>query len=169
MKRYKILGLLVAFCLPVLGYAEQEAGDQEIIIAGSGTSSSGFDSTGVGVAVQYGMFATKEFEWGIRQNVAFADSNDGFEGNAATRVFGDYHFDLNSANLPNLKPFIGGSFGATYGSSVSESFIIGPEAGIKYYVLPKTFIVAQMSYQFNVRENAGDGETFYTIGMGFNF
>lgn len=150
--------------------AEQEAGDREIIIAGSGVSSSGFDSTGLGIAAQFGLFQTKAFEWGVRQNASFSDSDKGdFEANGATRAFADYHFDLTQFNLPNLKPFVGGSLGVTYGASVSESFIIGPEAGLKYYVLPKTFIVAQMSYQFNVRENIDNGETFYTIGMGFNF
>ena len=147
-----------------VAWAEQEAGDREAILAGSGLSSEEFDSTSLAVTGQVGWFIEKELELGLRQNIGFADSGSSSQLNGATRVFADYHFDFE-----NWQPFLGASLGMTYGAGINDTFIVGPEGGVKYFVKPKTFIIGQVSYLFQVDQDAGDGSTFYTLGVGFNF
>ncbi|ADE14703.1 conserved hypothetical protein [Nitrosococcus halophilus Nc 4] len=152
------------FYFPGASYAEQETGDRELILSGSGISSSGFDTTSVAVDAQFGQFWSKALEFGFRQNVGFADTEETSRLNGATRIFSDYHFDFNA-----WQPFIGASLGVQYGAGVSDAFIIGPEIGVKYYVKEKTFITGRVSYLFDVDEDVDDGSTFYTLGIGFNF
>ena len=59
--------------------------------------------------------------------------------------------------------------------NTDEAFVVGPEAGFKFYALQKTFILGQMEYQFafedvdDADEAADDGQFVYTLGIGFNF
>lgn len=81
-----------------------------------------------------------------------------------SRVFTDFHLDLN-----NFQPFVGVSAGGIYGSQVKERFVVGAEVGLKYFVFPETFILAQGSYLFQVDDNIEDGAAIYTLGIGFDF
>lgn len=167
MKSKKLIGILALgmSCASTMVMAAAETGDREFTLSGTGTSDSGFDTTAYSLDASIGWFNSKQFEMGLRQNVGFSDTEAGgtnFSG--GTRLFFDYHFDRD-----HWQPFLGLSFGAVYGDSVKEAFSAGPEGGVKYYVKPKTFILVSASYQFNVRESAGDGTTFYTTGLGFNF
>jgi hypothetical protein len=156
---------LAVACASPLALGQPENGDREFTMAGSGTSDNGFDNTAFGMSASIGWFATDQFEWGLRQDVGVTDTDGGatdFTG--GTRLFLDYHL-----NLGNWQPFAGVSFGALYGDNVDKTFSAGPELGIKYYVKPKTFILLNASYQFDVKESADSGTTFYTAGLGFNF
>jgi hypothetical protein len=82
----------------------------------------------------------------------------------------DYHF-----NLDRWRPFVGANFGGFYGDGVDDTFAAGLEVGVKYYVLPKTFILGSLEYQW-LFESAGgaddsfdDGQFIYGLGIGFNF
>ncbi|QBQ55765.1 hypothetical protein [Nitrosococcus wardiae] len=156
--------LLPSFYFPAASYAEQEIGDREVILSGSGISGSGFDTTSVAIDGQFGQFWSKALEFGFRQNVGFADTEETSRLSGATRIFSDYHFDYNA-----WQPFVGASAGVQYGSGVNDAFIIGPEVGVKYYVKEKTFITGRVSYLFDVDEDVDDGSTFYSLGIGFNF
>ncbi len=88
----------------------------------------------------------------------------------STRVFYDYHFGTG-----NARPFVGVSLGGLYGEEVDETFMGGPEVGIKYWVHDQTFITAMAEYQFlfksgsDARDRYDDGAFFYSVGVGFNF
>ena len=165
MKMKILIAAILLTALSVPSMAEQEVGDREFTLAGSGTSDDGIDNNAFGADASIGWFPSKAFEWGLRQDAALLDpENRSVTFNFATRVFADYHFDFQ-----RWQPFVGGSFGAVYGKRVDDDFIIGPEAGFKYYVLPKTFVLGQASYQFEVGDSVDDGSTFYTLGLGFNF
>ena len=158
------LALSVA-CASPLAMAAPENGDREFTLSGTGTSDNGFDNTTFALSASIGWFTTEHLEWGLRQNVGISDTKDDdttFSG--GTRGFADYHFDFSE-----WQPFAGTSIGALYGDNVNDSVSAGPELGIKYYVKPKTFVLVSASYQFNVKESVGDGTTFYTTGLGFNF
>ena len=160
-----IWGMVLMACFSATSYGAQEMGDREFTLAGAGVSDDDFENTIFGASAGIGWFTTKNFEWGVRQNVGL--SEDGRNLNSATRVFVDYHFDYAA-----WQPFIGASLGAIYGSGVEDEFIFGPEIGAKYYVMPKTFIFVQFSYQFSdgiVDDGIDDGTSFYTLGIGFNF
>lgn len=157
--------MVLMACFSATSYGAQEAGDREVTLAGDGVSNDNFDSTIFGASAGVGWFTTKNFEWGVRQNLGL--SEDGRNLNGVTRVFADYLFDYAA-----WQPFIGASLGAIYGSGLEDEFIFGPEIGAKYYVMPETFILGQFSYQFSdaiVDDGIDDGTSFYTLGIGFHF
>ena len=78
----------------------------------------------------------------------------------------DYHFDLGA-----WRPFIGGNIGYLYGSHGAEGTgEIAPEAGIKYFLNPTTFIFGQAEYQVFFRNQHGGnfdhGSFVYSLGLG---
>ncbi len=178
MKRYLITAALAA--VPCFAFAQgtgnvgPEAGDREFSISGTGSSDQDFDNTSAGVSGELGWYLSRELEVGIRQSLNFTDiegediSNDAWNG--ATRGFADYHFGSGA-----LRPFAGASLGGIYGDGVNDSAFAGLETGLKYYVLPRTFIVGRAEYQFffedagDADEGFDDGAWAYGVGVGFNF
>ena len=105
----------------------------------------------------------------LRQNFSYSDTGD-TTWLGQTRVAVDYHF-----NLQRFRPFLGASFGGVYGEGVTDSWAAGLEGGLKYYVLPKTFLFGLVEYQWLFKDtdefsdNFDDGAFTYAIGIGFNF
>ncbi|WP_203234797.1 hypothetical protein [Modicisalibacter coralii] len=58
---------------------------------------------------------------------------------------------------------------------MKDTGIAGLETGLKYYMLPTTFIQGRAEYQFlfdssnSAQDNYDDGAWAYTVGMGVNF
>lgn len=160
--------------LPTLTHAETVAeystGDWEFILGGSGSSDKDFDSTTLSLQANVGYFFTDQVELVIRQGINVADLGDESSWSGSTRLGLDYNFNLN-----NLKPFLGVNIGYLYGEDVVETFIAGPEAGIKYFLYTAAFIYAQAEYQFLFEEadeaddQFDEGRYVYTIGMGIKF
>lgn len=146
-------------------------GTREFSVSGAGSSDKEFDNNTFAMEASYGKYLSSAAAVGVRQSISVVDSQEGdTDWNGATRVFYDYHF-----RQQNMRPFVGAHIGYVYGDSVEESFIAGPEAGFKYYVLPSTFVVAQIEYQFlfeeanDANDRYDDGAFAYSVGMGFNF
>jgi hypothetical protein len=157
------------FTAPVL--AQPEAGERSFSLSGSGTSDKDFDNGALGVDAQIGWHKSKNLEWGLRQNVSFSNSDlNDTQWNGASRGYVDYFFDFGQ-----WQPFIGASLGYIYGESTEESFIAGPEVGVRYYVKPKTYILGQMSYQYifddagDIDNSFSDGAMFFNVGIGYDF
>ena len=156
-----------AFRAETIGPAE---GEWEMTLGGSGSSDREFEAGGFGVSGSLGYFLTESWELAVRQSFNYADIGAGDAWNASTRGAIDYHFDLN-----RLRPFIGANFGGLYGKRVNDSWAAGLEAGLKYYVKPKTFIFGMAEYQWlfndadNIDNNFDEGQLLYTVGIGFNF
>lgn len=147
-------------------------GDREFSLSGTGSSDKDFDNSSFGLSVDYGWYLSTQTLVGIRQSANYADvdgDNDDF-WNGSTRGFADYHFGQHAA-----RPFVGASLGGIYGDGVNDTGIAGLETGLKYYMLPTTFIQARAEYQFlfdsgnSAEENYDDGAWAYTFGMGINF
>lgn len=164
---------LIAFTatLPLVAVAAPTAGDQEITLSGAGTSDKDFDSSIFSVQGSWGNYLTDSSLWGIRQTVDISDSDDestSFGG--STRVFYDYLFGSGAA-----RPFVGASLGGVYGEHVADSFMAGPEVGLKYWVQNNVFIAGMVEYQFlfesgsEARDRYDDGALFYSLGIGYNF
>lgn len=122
-----------------------------------------------------GYYLTPELELSGRQTLSYTDvgGGDGSAWNASTRVALDLHFPLGERS--EFQPFIGGNIGYLYGESIEESWIAGPEAGIKYYVNSSTFVFVLAEYQFffdkgdDASDAFSDGQFVYTAGIGFRF
>ena len=54
-------------------------------------------------------------------------------------------------------PFVGGSLGYIYGDAVSDTWVAGPEAGVRYFVNETTFILGLVEYEFFF-DNADEAE-----------
>ena len=145
------------------------AGDWELTLGGSGSNDKNFDGGGFGANGSIGYFLTDSSEISLRSSGTFSDFGTSVF-NGSTRVAYDYHFDLD-----RFRPFVGVNGGMIYGDNVSETGAAGLEAGLKYYVHPKTFLFAMGEYQwlFDDSDDAVDGfdngQFLYSLGIGFNF
>ncbi|MEX0606358.1 MAG: hypothetical protein WD623_17280 [Marinobacter sp.] len=155
---------------PALVSAAPESGDGFFALTGSGASDNEFDNNTAAVSFDVGQFFTDSVAVGLRQSFGFADSEDNSSWSGASRVFGDYHFDLGS-----WQPFVGANVGGIYGDEVDETFFAGPEVGVKYYVREKTYITVQTEYQVffdsasDADNNFDDGAFAYSAGIGYHF
>jgi hypothetical protein len=179
MKKYLAIGALVV-AIPGLASAQgttevgPKVGDREFTLSGTGSSDKDFDNSSFGISADLGWMLREQLVVGVRQSVNFADiegedlSDDFWNG--STRGYVDYHFGQTA-----WRPFVGASLGAVYGDGVSNSGFAGLELGLKYYVLPTTFILGRAEYQFffrdsdDVNDNFDDGAWAYVFGVGFNF
>ncbi|MBD7977796.1 MULTISPECIES: hypothetical protein [Pseudomonas] len=171
MKRLLSISTLAAAIFPVVALATPVTGDQEITLSGAGSSDKDFDSTVMAVQGSWGQYLSEQSLWGIRQSINIRDDEgDDTKFDGSTRVFYDYHFGTG-----NTRPFIGVSLGGVYGEQVEESFMAGPEIGIKHWVADKTFITAMAEYQFlfesgsEADDRFDDGLFLYSLGIGYNF
>jgi hypothetical protein len=177
MTRAMKMTLLLAASLPVAAVAADigpSTGDREFSIAGTGSNDRKFDSGSFGVVADLGWYLQPNMVWGVRQSVNYASIKgeslkDDF-WNGSTRGYLNYHFGSHSA-----RPFVGGSLGFIYGDGVKNSAFSGLEGGMKYYVLPSTYILTRVEYQwfFNRSSDADvafkDGAFAHTVGIGYNY
>lgn len=146
-----------------------EAGEFEFTLGGSGSNDSDFDNGSFGFNAGLGFFLLDSLEIAARQTITYSDFGEsswiGF-----TRLAADLHFEIGL-----LAPFIGVNVGYVYGDNVNETMEAAPEAGLKIYVLEKTFIYVLGEYQFFFEDSDDaddafdDGQFVYTLGIGFNF
>ena len=72
-------------------------------------------------------------------------------------------------------PYIGANIGYAYGDQVNDTFLAGPEGGVKYFVNNTTFIFLSVEYQFffdegdDIEGAFSDGQFVYGLGIGFKF
>ncbi|HKJ87330.1 MAG TPA: hypothetical protein VKA48_02240 [Gammaproteobacteria bacterium] len=174
--RLILVGMLIGLA-PAISWAQEQQnpygpheGDQEFTISGTGTSDSGFDNNRMGVSLAYGMYFTNELKFSLKQQLNVTDLPKQSAWNGSTRIAADYHFDVG-----RWWPYAGAQFGILYGKDVSDTFIMGPDVGFKYYVKPRTFIYFEAEYQVlfqsstKVNSVIDDGSWVHTVGVGFNF
>ena len=162
---------LVALMAPAVTYAQAEMGDREVTVNGQGQSDNDFDSNDFALTASYGKYINYRGQVGLRQTLAVTyREGESADWDGATVVYYDHHFGSS-----DWRPFLGANLGYNYGDRTEETFSAGPEAGLKYYVLDKTFIQGMVQYQFlfddsdDVEDNYDDGVLYYSVGMGFNF
>tara|TARA_R110002110_G_scaffold413729_1_gene641612 strand:+ start:103012 stop:103530 length:519 start_codon:yes stop_codon:yes gene_type:complete len=157
--------------VPLAASAGPVAGDRSFTLSGTGSSDKNFDGNSFGVSGEFGYYATDHLMYGVRQSVN-GSAGDEIEDswNGSTRVFADYHFGDG-----DFRPYVGANVGGLYGENVKNTGTAGVEAGVKYYVLDKTFINfgAEYAFLFNdgddIDNSYDDGAFFYNIGVGYNF
>lgn len=149
-------------------------GDREFSLSGTGGGDEDFDNSSIGLSGDLGWYLQPNVVVGIRQSVNYADiegesASDDF-WNGSTRGYADYQFGQHK-----FRPLVGASLGAIYGDAVKDSGFAGLEAGAKYYVLPKTYFLGRMEYQWFFDSSSDSDDAFedgawaYTVGIGYNF
>ncbi len=147
-------------------------GTGEFQLSGAGTSDKDFDSNVFNLNLALGRYMSSTSLGGIRQSASANNDQveDETDWNGSTRVFYDYHFVMNS-----WRPLAGVSVGYIYGETIEESWIAGPELGLKYYVNDNAFVSALIEYQFlfddadEADDQFEDGVYIYSAGVGINF
>lgn len=146
-------------------------GDWEVTLGGGGSNNKDFDTGAGNVNGSIGYYFTENLELSLRQGISYADADNAESSWAgSSRIALDYHF-----NLERWRPFLGVNFGGFYGENLNDSWAAGLEAGVKYYVMEKTFIfgMAEYAWAFNDADEADDafddGQFIYSLGLGFNF
>lgn len=164
---------IAALCLlPSLAKA-QAANPWEITLGGNAANSSDFDGFTAGVNGSIGYYFSETLEVALRQNVTYSDIGVDSALNGSTRVALDLHFPLGDKN--QVVPYIGANIGYVYGDAVAEGFAAAPEAGLKLYVSPQTFVFIAAEYQFFFEDTDDaddafeDGQFLYSLGIGFRF
>jgi hypothetical protein len=170
--KFGIAVTLVSLCFPVWANAQGfRQGDKEFLLTGSGSSDKKFDNNVFSFSGNLGYFFTDGLEAAFRQNVDY--SNLVHTGNSwafTSRLAADYNF-----NFGSLVPYIGASIGYSYGDNVKDTWVAGPEGGLKVFVNDTTFVVGSIAYDFfftkaNEADSAfNDGRWVYALGVGFRW
>lgn len=178
MKNVCIIAILLLVMFPVAAGAQGDegeydyrGGDREFTIVGSGNSDKDFEGTTFSFEGSLGYFLSEYFSFNIRQGYSYQDfAGGGSDWAASTRLGLDYNFDLD-----RFKPIVGASFGGVYGDTITDQFVAGPEAGVKYFANTTTFFLFLLEYQFlfddasEADDNFDEGRFIYTLGLGFKF
>ena len=162
LRKLYLVPVLALLALPALAQAQFEAGNWEMRLAGSGSNDQDFRTVDINVNLGLGYFTTKELELGVRQGLTYADGGSAWAG--STVAFLDYHFDMD-----RWQPYVGANIGYIYGDGVEDSWIAGPEIGVKYFVNSTTFIDVNAAYAFNLQEGIDEGSFFYGLAIGFRW
>ena len=168
-KRVTLAVGVLCLVLPVGAFAQGfTEGDKELLLNASGASDNDFDNTIFSIAGDLGYFFTPNLEAAIRQGLSFTDTEGaGSSLNASTRGAVDYHFDLG-----RWWPFAGANIGYIYGEDVNETWALGIEGGLKYFVNDTTFILGRVEYQWFLDDDDNgfdDGQWVYVVGIGFRW
>ena len=166
-----IAALFGALCvLPNVAHAQVSRGQWELTLGGAANNGPNFNGFSAAVNGSLGYFVTDALEFSVRQSVAYSDlGGSGWDG--STRLALDYHVPVTDA----LLPYVGANLGYVYGPNVRDTFEAAPEAGVKYFVNPSTFIYVSVEYQFFFNQNTSSGAAFkngqfiYGLGIGFRF
>jgi hypothetical protein len=169
---FTLLGLIVCSILPAAARGQGfVAGDTIFSLFGSGSSDDDLDNTAFGAELSLGYFFRDNLAGEVRQGLSLIDvpgSDD--DWSAATRGALDLYF-----GTQDVCPFLGVSLGYVYGDAVSDTWVAGPEAGIRLFVNDTTYITALVEYEFffddsdEADDAFDDGRFVYSLGLGFKF
>jgi hypothetical protein len=165
--------IVAAICLlPAIVNAQAARGPWELTLGGGATNGSRFNGFSASANAGIGWFMNDNIELGVRQSISYTDIGPKTL-NGSTRVAIDLHFPLGDQG--QFVPFIGANGGYVYGDSVSDTWEIAPEGGLKWFLNNTTFVYGMVEYQVfldrhsNVNNAFNDGVFVYTLGIGVRF
>jgi hypothetical protein len=152
----------------IRGFREQ---DNIFTLSGNGVSDDSLDNSSFGAELSLGHFFSDNLAGELRQGINLIDLTGNDDGwSASTRGALDLYFGNNT-----ICPFVGVNLGYVYGDLVADTFVAGPEGGLKLFVNDTTYISGLIEYQFffdkgdKVGDIFTDGRFVYSIGIGFKF
>ena len=160
-----VAGLALA---PQTARAEFKEGDVELRVSGFAQNDVNFSGFIFNANGTVGYFFSDQFEGGLRQDINFSDLG-GNNLSGGTTVFVNYHFGDRGAQL---QPFIGANIGYLYGDAVNDTFVAGPEGGVKYFLSDDWFVFGSIEYEFffdnggDANDSFNDGTFNYRLGLG---
>ncbi|HEX4123403.1 MAG TPA: hypothetical protein VHY37_01655 [Tepidisphaeraceae bacterium] len=171
MFRYRYALIVLAVCLvPAIAKA-QAHGPWELELGGTGQNSSRFNGVTASGNGALSYFFTDQFEFGVRQSVGYSDiGSTAWSGTTALAL----DFNLPLGDQGQIMPYFGGDVGYIYGDAVHNSWVGGPEAGIKVFLNNSTFIYASIAWDIFFDKHSttsvfSDGLITYGLGLGVRF
>ena len=164
LRKMYLVPVVAMLALPALACAQFEAGNWSLEVAGQGSNDKDFHDGSVALQGNLGYFLSKEFEVGVRQGISYVGTPGGHAWNGQTQGAADFHFDLD-----RWQPYVGGNIGYSYGESVNDTWIAGPEVGVKYFVNSTTFVDLMASYEFDLNNGIDHGGFLYSLALGFRW
>lgn len=135
-------------------------------LAGNGaTSVKGWNTSfGLNAGLSLEGVLVSPLEVGVRQGIGLVDNRD-VRGDTA--LFADFNVPVSK----RLTAFVGADIGDVYGQGVNNTVFAGPEAGLKLFVVEKTYIYGRVNYDFQLTDRSGtDRDSLrYTVGVGIKF
>src|SRR4030095_3830722 len=166
-----LIGAALISSLPAMASAAPRAGDNEVLVSGGVFHQQNTDSGSFNLDGSYGYFLSPGWELGIRQAFSYSFVENARDiWTATTAPFVNYNFRLGETVVPYLGAFIG----AAYNDDIFNG-LLGPNAGIKLYFLPQTFVNIGYRYEviFNqlskIDNGFSHGNHVANIGVGFNW
>jgi len=173
-----LLGFLISvFCFPLVQVSDVQAqpvaGNQEIEGSANFFRPLGQRAGTFNADLAYGLYLDNPaWQVGIRQSYNLLHDRDRSDLWSLTTVpYLDYHF----LGWEQWVPFVGGFVGATYNDR-DITGTIGPQAGIKAFISPSTFVSFRYRYEWffdklrssDVRDTSGANHVG-TIGIGYTW
>lgn len=143
-------------------------GDWDLTLTGAGSNDESFDQGGFSATGNLGYFIADQWSISLRQSAGYFD-NDNTDGGSswtgATRIATNDYF-----NLDRWQPYIGATGGYLYGDTFADSWVLGPEVGLRVFVNNTTFIQVSAGYEFFLNgSDDSDGQFIYSLGIGFKW
>ncbi len=145
----------------------------ELQLLGAGSNDNDFEAGGFTLTGQLGYYFNDQWQLAVRQAATYTDTGDDNTWNASTRVGGYYHFNYSPEQ--RWVPYAGVTLGYIYGDAVHDTFIAGPEVGVRFFVNDTTFIGVSVAYDF-LFDKPGDADSafddgifVYGVGIGFQW
>ena len=161
------LGLLLLTPLP--SFAAPTAGSNEIQVSAGFFHSQGSDDGSVNADLSYGYYLSPGWEIGLRQAVNYIFRDDARDTwRATTTPFVLYNFRVTDVLVPYL-----GIHGGVVWNDRDGTGTAGPQAGLKLFISPQTFINLGYRYEWffeSFRSAVNDrdhGNHVGNIGLGF--
>jgi hypothetical protein len=161
------LGLLLFTASPSL--ALPTAGSSEILLSGGFFHAQGSDDGNFNADLSYGYYLSPGWEIGLRQSLNYLFRDDNPDAwSATTTPFLFYNFRVTDVLVPYL-----GIHGGIVWNDRDVTGTIGPNAGLKLFVSPQTFINIGYRYEWlfntfrSAANNRDNGNHVGNIGIGF--
>jgi hypothetical protein len=148
-------------------------GSSEFTLGGNGSTNRNLDNSIGGATASYGYYFNNAWEGVIRQSLSYSNPQ-GTGGNTWTGET-DGALDYQLIQQGPIRPFVGPNLGWIYGNHGRDTAAAGAEVGVKFYVMPRTFIYAMADYDWLFRHDkailarSNTGIWNWSVGMGFNF
>lgn len=165
-----LIGASLLASSPALAIDQEEKWELQLL--GAGSNDVDFTAGGFQLNAQLAYFYTNEWAIIARQTASYTDTGDDNQWSAGTRLGAQYHFNYDPEQ--RWVPYIGANIGYLYGD-INDTWIAGPEAGLRYFVNDTTFVGLSVAYEF-LFDNASDadssfddGQFVYGVGIGFQW
>lgn len=116
----------------------------------------------------YGYFLSDPLQVGVRQSLVVNHNRDSRDlWNAVTAPFVNYHFNTDGS----VVPYVGALVGAVWNDD-DVTGTAGPQAGIKAYLSPSTFIMTNYRYEWFFDDLSDANETQssqHIVGIGLGY